>query len=189
MQRTRNRAPSRTNSKKSFKPFRKDRRAAALLSINSRSTDTHMSFISLISRRATTMSIFVPRVRAALIWHKGNQKELQLPNATTYSRNKPRNRNPPGFVAAEVTGSRLNGFMVCSNRAGGVMGALGYYDAVGEREGWRSASAASGGGQTSPKGGVLPGLVHPRLPASIKSLLRWWSMISLSGTRTAVGKK
>lgn len=78
VRRTRNRAPSRTNSKKSFKPFRKDRRAVALLSINSRSTDTHMSFISLISRRATTMSIFVPRVRAALIWHKGNYNSPTL---------------------------------------------------------------------------------------------------------------
>jgi hypothetical protein len=77
--------------------------------------------------------------------------------------------------------------MVCSNRAGGEMGALWYHDVVGEREGWRSASGSEWGRDASRKGEHIELLLNlPITPASTKSLWRWWSIFSLPETRTGV---
>jgi hypothetical protein len=93
-------------------------------------------------------------------------------------------------VVAEVTGSRLNKCMVCSNGDGGEVGALWYHDAVGEREGWRSASGSEWGRDASRKGEHLELLLNLSItPASTKSLLRWWSIISLPETRTGVHER
>jgi hypothetical protein len=67
------------------------------------------------------------------------------------------------------------------------MGALWYHDAVGEREGWRSASGSEWGRDASRKGEHIELLLNlPITPASTKSLWRWWSIFSLPETRTGV---